>query len=402
MASKTGREKNRQRAHALDAFIEAFLRGDRIREADLDKLRKLTVPEDQRIDYKEAAWTAPDERRDLGAGHPRTLKARVSKYVGGFANGIGGVLVIGMKEERAEHSDGVEYLRRLHLDAIVGEGKRKSVVESVRAGLEGIIGHLPRSARVVVVDQEAEDKDGFYIVVGTGRARRLVPCVEKEQVVYYLRLHDSTVHAPDYLMSDLVLGHRQQPNLTVEALTEPKFQQLRRGNELHAQVRVQNVGLQWVDSARMGLVAFMVGKHGKPVSEELQRDLRFFVHSGQAEPRISPLYLHEAHLRESIGPMDTVTVTLGGDKIVFPGTVNPQRVLGAALYIVGKSIEPMWWQVIIKTDEDPPVRWWVLPCGDRPPVVAAHDLLGTWKPEIEWVRFDPDGKGGEVPVLLDE
>ena len=246
MASKT------EKAHALDVFVERFTRGDTLTEADLEGIRKLTVPEDGRLDYKEAAWTDKDTRRPIGPGHPRTLKAKVAKYVSGFANAHGGVLVLGIKEHRAKYPDGTVYLQRLSFDPIP-EARRRSVVDAVRAGLEQLAGQLPRGARMQVIESEGE-REGFYVMVGTGRARRLTTCVEDSRLIYYLRLHDSTTHAPDYLAADLFLGRRQQP-ISRAVLASASSRRLANSpSDLRPRVTFENAGLAWMEHPRAGFI----------------------------------------------------------------------------------------------------------------------------------------------------
>ncbi len=102
----------------------------------------------------------------------------------GFANGRGGVLVIGI-------GDRIDKGRRStqpRLDPV--QGNPHAVLAAVEEGLRTLHPHLPSSSRVQLVKARA---GGFYLVVGTGRTPLLVPSVEVGLVLYYCRLQDSTV-----------------------------------------------------------------------------------------------------------------------------------------------------------------------------------------------------------------
>jgi hypothetical protein len=40
-------------------------------------------------------------------------------------------------------------------------------------------------------------------------------CIEAGRPVYYFRFHDQTLEAPDYLVTDLILGRREHPYLAI-------------------------------------------------------------------------------------------------------------------------------------------------------------------------------------------
>ncbi len=398
MGNRKEQERERKRAHTLDRFLEKFLQGGEITEADLDELRSLKVLEDQRLEYKEAAWAPEDDRRDLGVGHPRSLTGRIAKYVSGFANGIGGVLVLGIKEERAEDNDGRKFVKRLHLDALGEACSRDSIVDAVRAGLARLAGQLPRSARFQVVPAMPSDEgeDRFYLVVGTGRAQRMVPCVEKEQFVYYFRLHDSTVHAPDYLVSDLFLGHRQHP---ISRIWRPyaKFEKSNRGPLFRISMHVENAGLSWLVNPRCGLIHYP-GSQIETVPSEVAAELMMVPCHLSDRPTISNCpFSYPKGEKEQIPPFERRWVTVRPDMRGFLSG-HTLFVWAAALYVVGFNQEPEWFQVVVFRDHEQ-LETVVLPCPDRKPIVAFHTCVVRWEPELKWATWDAGFKNF---TLLDE
>jgi len=265
------KQKEKQAAHALETFVEAVLRGNAITEDDLKKLIDLEVREGQRIEYKSEGWTdkTKDKNRKTGKGKPRSLQARVAKYMAGFANGTGGVLVVGVAEEKDGTRDNGKPER---LDPIP-EDRRDLVAEQVKQGLLKLKGQLPRIESACFVDAST---GGFYVVVGVQRASRLVQVAEPDHLMFYLRVHDTTTYAPDYLAADLFLGRRQQPVSRAVEASASNRKLANSPSDLRPRVTFENVGLAWMEHPRAGFIGIHMGKDPGPLSPHLASEVRAF------------------------------------------------------------------------------------------------------------------------------
>jgi len=398
MTSKKEREK--QAAHALDDFVDAVLRGDTITEADLDKLVDLEVPEGQRIEYKSEGWAdrSKDKTRKTGMGKPKALPARVAKYLAGFANGIGGVLVIGVAEGKDGSQDDGKPDR---LDSIP-ETRRDEVTQGVVQGLLKLKGQLPRIEPAQFVQAAA---DGFYVVVGVQRASRLVQVAEPNHLLFYMRVHDTTTHAPDYLAADLFLGRRQQPRVAVEAGWFGVQWAMPRANKLYIKMTLHNIGLSWLDRPAAGLIMPTFGKL-PPLPEHLKEHVRLVTPMPLTSPSNNLMQVNMARPRgEQLPPMERAGLW-NEQPLDVPDLNHQTFLLAGALYVVCFNQEPAWWQVILLWEAEkrittvPQRRLLVMPCEDEKPIVAFHHYpMGTWHPPHDWCSFGADLEGF---TLLDQ
>jgi hypothetical protein len=64
------------------------------------------------------------------------------------------------------------------------------------------------------------------LVIAVARSMRFVPCIVDGKEVFFLRIGDSTVAAPEYLVTDLVLGRRHRPELQIRSVAIHKWSPL--------------------------------------------------------------------------------------------------------------------------------------------------------------------------------
>jgi hypothetical protein len=179
--------------------LERLLAGGTLAAAELEELIAKCSDEDQFLDYKS------------GKQDPEKLKKTIRRWVTGFANAEGGVLIVGVtepdkKEKKPRHIDGV---------TVPGEANPHDWATRVLQDLTGSFSPPPTILQV-------GHPEGAVLVVATARAPQLIPYVEAGDVKYALRIGESTVDVPSYLLADLILGRRNHPILQADGITLPQ------------------------------------------------------------------------------------------------------------------------------------------------------------------------------------
>lgn len=167
----------------IQAILDSVLETGGLSAADLDKLRDPGVPEGLLHDFKAGRLL-----------HEPSAALRLRQEVSALANAEGGLLIIGVNDATRA------------IDAPPRPGGTDPAVWAKNA-LASILPYLSPSARIFTVDHP----DGQVLVVAVSRAPRLIPLHYGGCEHYHLRFHDGTYEAPDYLISDLILGRRQHP-----------------------------------------------------------------------------------------------------------------------------------------------------------------------------------------------
>lgn len=241
-------------------LLRHVLRGEKLAPADLDHVLAV-AKEDVHLDYKSGAILDKDKGRDE-PGRPRTFHGKVKKHVAGLANADGGVLIVGVGDPQHVGSGGVRKVDGCKGSAEELVGKVKEAVKELRPYLSG---HTPIHA--------VEHPDGLVLVVGVDRGDSRILVVESGRTLHYLRLHDSTTHAPEYLVEDLVLGRWRQPELQVWGYFVPE-------ECVHDEIRgtvtiaIDNVGLAWADEPRIGLISYNEVDPGKGRTRDIPEQIR--------------------------------------------------------------------------------------------------------------------------------
>jgi hypothetical protein len=345
----------------------------------LDEIKEFAAKgprEDLFLDYKDGKLL--DTLKDA--------RATVRRWVSGFANAEGGVLVFGFDELRPRQlSPCVDRIGAEPLD---------SWARKVLAGMEGYFSPPPRF-RCLPVESGRE-----VLLIAVARAPQLVPCYEAGETKYFLRFHDSTPEVPPYLISDLVLGRRQHP------IVNP---------ELH-EVTVTFELLPGADIAETASLSFRLSVENR--SLVLARALEVgLVGWSWPLPHCIPLpdtRLIGAHLREHIDIPTTAgkahlkycrtkSLDLGPFDATFPMDVGPLRVpcyqiqncdpmplsvyrLSAALYLMPSGSPPSWFEIHVRVN----TRWGLQRTSSltlRPPDIDLEQITGR-RPTVDW-RPDP-------------
>jgi hypothetical protein len=227
--------------------LEALLGGHSFLESDdLEDFLRSHQEEDQHLEYKDGKITGRSGRKD-------GIK-EIRRTVSGFANSEGGILILGIDERKPRVVSPCE---------AVGEEPLDKWIEGLIHDMAPFFSPLPR---VYVVRHSL----GPIVVVAVARAPVLVPCVEAGRMKYFLRLNQSTLEVPDFLLSDLVLGRRRQPSLQISVRIE-KPHPLLTGSchtvDLH--VLVENIGLVAAEHAGVGVVSLVVADAGTEINRHL-------------------------------------------------------------------------------------------------------------------------------------
>jgi len=340
-------------------LLDFVLAGGEASPRHIDDLVRAHVPEDHIMDYKVGKWLA-DDGGPSRPGAPTKAKDKLRQMVTGFANGDGGVLIVGVADDDAG-GNGIEPWTVTGCDAPGKEKGATALSQWVLDVLSGIMSQLVPAPRVTVVQHDV----GLVLVVAVHRAPGLIPVRENGVQGYYLRFGDGTYWIPPYLHADLVLGRRSRPVIRVSASCTHAVQWS--GNRgLHVDLRwhftTWNEGFVWADDLRVGVLGWQscgARENDAPVANELRAavddnapstgSLRhhqgmspFQRTSGQRVPRSGS----DGKIATSIlgaGPFEsrTTDAAISFDLPAVAGTF----VWSAAVYQVSRDALPRWHQL---------------------------------------------------------
>lgn len=227
-------------------LLDRVMTGASLTASDVNDLLVNQIREDQHLDYK----------------HGDELKKKkpcrvIREYLTAFANSDGGVLLVGI-DEGTWSVTGATAPGGAPLD----EWAKSCVLD-----LSAYFSPLPKFDVI-------SHPGGNVLVAAVMRSSSLVPDVQGRRLIWHLRIHDSTVTVPEYLLADLVLGRREHPNLvitdshfikvdTIEQQTKGKFSgdyMLR----LQPHFRIENLSFSWVNDVRMGILSYNYNRLGRP------------------------------------------------------------------------------------------------------------------------------------------
>jgi hypothetical protein len=149
---------------------------------------------------------------------------------------------------------------------------------------------------------------GHVLAIAVARAPSLVPCVEARELKYFLRMGDSTLQIPEYLIADLVLGRRQRPILELHsARLDDAYYEMSTADEPGRTVNVrearfscimENLSLTTAEDVRIGAVLWsvVVGR-----ADEINRHLRAYLEVSEPQgPRYAPYTLSTSQAEGAI------------------------------------------------------------------------------------------------------
>jgi len=335
--------------------------------AELDDLVANPVKEDLYIEYKHG-------NELLKKDAPDTIRQHMS----GFANSAGGVLIIGVDAPHATPTD------------VTGcQGHKKGdLAEWAARCLNPIASSFSPIPRFHVVPHPKGD-----VLVGvTQRSLGLVSLREAESIVYYFRLHDQTLKAPDYLMADLLLGRRQQPILYISdhQLVNPhrEFDNSIGATDFQFELRLnfENMSIVWAEDCRWGIIAWVqqTSYHGMQMSEPSSHLLSFLEVRDVpdlGDPRSSQL----RHIRGIVHIEEPFEADTRSIALSLPLHIHNQShtyIWRAALYVTAKNSLPIWHQINIAVDKL---------MDTQVPITSISKVirLTTERPVVAWEETQP-------------
>ena len=221
-------------------LLDDLLEDNALTSDQLDKIIQENPKEDQYLDYKNGVITTR-QKRDQG-------RQIIREYISGFANSDGGVLIIGVDDNKPRQIAPCE-------PNVGGQ----LLDQWASRCLHDMVAYFSPQPRFQIINHPK----GNVLAIAVARAPSLVPCTEARELKYFFRIGDSTLQVPEYLIADLVLGRRQRPLLDLHSpsMNENK-DQFKSDNGLdEIPVRsatfsfvVENLSLATADDVKIGVV----------------------------------------------------------------------------------------------------------------------------------------------------
>lgn len=353
-------------------LLEKMMSGQQVAPNDIDSLLNGRVDEDLFLDYKHGSEL-------LKRNSPATIR----QYLSGFANSAGGVLLIGIDES--------------HWSITGCEAPGGSdLADWASRCISTIAAYFSPPPRFQVILHP----HGNVLIAAVDRSLSLVPIVENGSLVYYLRVHDQTLKAPEYLMSDLLLGRRSRPDLQIKQLQTMGLSTtlLKNPDGLAVQFDlrslVENRNLAWADDARLGIVSWFTTEinEDKPVSDHLLT----YVDVVRIDDK---LLSRDCHLEHRVAKLGTIGAFDTVNRNVLSSHALPLRSeytwfqysWQAALYIVSQNAPPIWYELTIDVGQD------LLALANDQGMLSAGDRLFQLarvinrRPKIAWSNIQRSG-----------
>jgi len=169
-----------------DTLFEDLLNGEILTPDRILELKEKKVQECQVLEYKNGS--VPGCKKDL--------PAQIRKSICGLANSMGGLLILGIENNT---------IQIVGCDGI-GELNLSSWVSTCITPIAPNLYPAPKITELIIEGKRV-------IIILVLRSEILVPRSEGGRLVYSIRIYDQTIDAPDYLISDLMLGRRKIPHL---------------------------------------------------------------------------------------------------------------------------------------------------------------------------------------------
>jgi hypothetical protein len=348
-------------------LLESVLSGQPMTAADLDQLLTDKTAEDLYLDYKHG--------NEVAKG--REGRETIRRYASGFANSAGGILIMGV-DEGAWSVTGCE----------APGGDLSAWASRCLTPIAGYFAPPP-------VLQTVEHPHGQVLVAAAARSAVLVPCIERDKKpTYYLRLHDQTLPAEEYLVADLVLGRRRHPYLALGQVETIRYElpHDELGNyDCAATLRfeVENQGFAFAEDVTLGVVGLhshLSGSTSPPGAHLLQ-------HIRTQQPN-DDKYAGQSHTgvhvvcQNRLAPFATTALDTPGPvsiPIAWHSTFYTPYRWRAAVYLVARGAPPAWHQLTIDVCPD----LLQLLRSRREPISTQGrfmhiDRLATARPVVSW------------------
>lgn len=371
------------------AWLEKVLATDALTGDELERLVSECVTERQHLDFKSG--------KELKKTEPA---ATLREYAAAFANSDGGMIVLSY-----DHGQKL-------FDGVKPFGKTSPHDWAARV-LSGMAPGFSPPPRIFETDVDGNT----ILVVAVQRAPRAILVPLDGDLVYFIRIGDSNYKAPQYLVSDLLLGRRSAPIFRLTLMNasfgplqafEPWVEDAHAGL-LRIEMELENAGLMSADDVRVGIVMWGAWVRASETPPLPPPSLQAYMDQGGWEDDVThatqaPWML--AHMKTSVDgrqlrPFDTVTVAVKpfipvfvdkwGDNVlpVIDPTRPPDATealtmakeaaarrgwihLQAAVYLIARDSEPEFHQLEIVYGGGATVKRISLAPPALRPMVAAH------------------------------
>ncbi len=320
-------------AQEILELLESLIAGHEMSPGELDDSLNQKHVENLYVEYKHA--------KELNEG--KKAAATLRQYLSGFANSAGGILLIGVDELNWEITG----------CKAPGGGDLAKWASDCLTPIAAYFSPVPRFGVV-------KHQNGEVLVASTNRSLALVPCLEEGKIVYYFRFHDKTLEAPEYLVSDLVLGRRQIAYLQIQPTWFTLVRILEQGGatmylDPSANIRVENQSLSWAEDVRLGLISWNDNQRAR--GESLNQYLLSYLELHEVDKQRfsrSPKIVHAVNRTDNVEPFRAWDTHLSG--LVLPLRTHDQwhvpYAWKAAAYLMAKGTPPIWFQVIMNVNTE--------------------------------------------------
>ncbi|MCG8350342.1 MAG: ATP-binding protein [Chloroflexales bacterium] len=313
-------------------LLKTLMSGHQLTSAKLDQILTAHMDEDLFLEYKHG--------KEL---QKKNAAMTIRQYLSGFANSAGGVLIIDVDEATWSVTQCIA----------PGGGDLADWASRCLTPVAHYFSPPPRFQVVSCLQ-------GNVLVAAVERSMSLVPCVENGTLVYYLRIHDQTLKAPDYLMSDILLGRRNRSDLYVKEFhtSELSANFVSRPDDhfsirFETQVVIENKSLSWAEDARIGIVSWSANSvYDK---QALSDHLRSYIDVGDDNILSKHCFIeHKTKTLGIIGAFDSITVNVlsSHELLKRKNYIWFDYRWQAALYLVSKESLPIWYQLEIQVGQD--------------------------------------------------
>lgn len=323
-------------------LLERLSSGHQLTIDELDDLVNCKIKEDQFLEFKSGKEV---EEKDT----PKTIR----DYLCGFANSDGGVLIIGVDAPAgiATIVDGCN------------NHKKGDLADWASRCLTPVAGYFSPVPKFQVL----QHPNGEVLICVVQRSLNLIPQIENQQLVYYLRIHEQTLKAPEYLISDLLLGHKQKPDFDIVDYKAFNFRRILESSNnsmdlgFDLRIKCESRNIVWAEESRWGIITWAQTKElmqtgivNQPSSHLLSFvDVADLPAENQTRPGV---LLHFSNNLNINNPFDTGQVAV---PLITPIRLGDQWFsynCMAALYLVAKNSPPLWYQIELKIIKNA-IKW---------------------------------------------
>ena len=319
----------------------------------LDALVRFQVPEGLHVEYKSAAW--------LEGLSKKAQLEEVRRYVAGFMNADGGIIVMGIRE-RVRDTDEVKVPDRVEPFRWQHKGPFREWVE--RAVQQGGILPIPSKMPAVHVVEDGDGAPIATVVSVTPATDHLVAALYKGSQVFFARLGESTMALDEWAVRAILLGRRRTPRVTLGFDSTGFFKKVggedldfdyidhkswnrdgvTRKHIMKTRLYFTNESFVWAERVDWGLLVSERVLDG-PRTEEVPCPAMLRGHIETEKREV--FHLRGLERSRDIGPFGVETFEL---EVRFwgPSLVDKPFEMHLAMYIVAQGAMPLWFRIEVR------------------------------------------------------